>query len=140
MYFLERPNSSYLSVYSRGPAHDVQIDKLGVYMKTNETRNGKPIWIKKHQSIYYHGNLALYSDKTQICKISLENGHWLIGEKHQNVGGFKSVRSDLSDVPSEGWLYNDRTKWNDNDTTITVKGEGGRDEEGIVFCFLSFSV
>ena len=49
----------------------------------------------------------------------------MIGEKHQNVGGFKSVRSDLSDVPSEGWLYNDRTKWNDNDTTITVKGEGG---------------
>ena len=59
---------------------------------------------------------------------SLENGHWLIGEKYQNVGGFKSVRADLDDVPTEdeGWLYNDGTKWNDNDTTITVRGEGGR--------------
>ena len=46
--------------------------------------------------------------------LSLENGHWLIGEKYQNVGGFKSVRADLDDVPTEGWLYNDGTKWNDS--------------------------
>ena len=39
--------------------------------------------------------------------------------------------TDLDDVPTEGWLYNDRTKWNDNDTTITVRGEGGR--EGIKY-------
>ena len=50
----------------------------------------------------------------------------MIGDKHLNVGGFKSVRTELDDVPTEGWLYNDRNKWNDNDTTITVKGEGGR--------------
>ena len=56
--------------------------------------------------------------------VSLENGHWLIGEKYQNVGGFKSVRADLDDVPTEGWLYNDGTKWNDNDRTITVTGDG----------------
>ena len=31
---------------------------------------------------------------------------------------------DLADVPTEGWLYNDWTKWNDNDTTITVTGKG----------------
>ena len=60
---------------------------------------------------------------------SLENGHWLIGEKYQNVGGFKSVRADLDDVPTEGWLYNDGTKWNDNDRTITVRGEGGGGEQ-----------
>ena len=35
--------------------------------------------------------------------------------------------TDLDDVPTEGWLYNDGTKWNDNDTTITVRGEGGRE-------------
>ena len=60
--------------------------------------------------------------------LPLENGHWLIGGKYQNVGGFKSVRTELDDVPTEneGWLYNDGTKWNDNDTTITVRGEGGR--------------
>ena len=57
--------------------------------------------------------------------LSLENGHWLIGGKYQNVGGFKSVSPDLADVPTEGWLYNDGTKWNDNDTTISVTGEGG---------------
>ena len=50
----------------------------------------------------------------------------MIGDKHLNVGGFKSVRKELDDVPTEGWLYNDRNKWNDNDTTITVKGERGR--------------
>ena len=64
--------------------------------------------------------------KTKLNILFKENGHWLIGEKYQNVGGFKSVRTDLDDVPTEGWLYNDRTKWNDNDTTITVTGEGGR--------------
>ena len=31
--------------------------------------------------------------------------------------------TELDDVPTEGWLYNDGTKWNDNDTTITVRGE-----------------
>ena len=62
------------------------------------------------------------------CKniLFLVNGHWLIGDKHQNVGGFKSVRIDLDDVPIEGWLYNDWTKWNDDDTTISVTG--GREE------------
>ena len=59
--------------------------------------------------------------------LSLENGHWLIGDKYLNVGGFKSIRADLDDVPTEGWLYNDRTKWNDNDTTITVTGEEERE-------------
>ena len=59
--------------------------------------------------------------KQNLNILSLENGHWLIGEKYQNVGGFKSVRADLDDVPTEGWLYNDRTN-----TTITVRGEGGR--------------
>ena len=57
--------------------------------------------------------------------VLLENGNWLIGERYQNVGGFKSIRTDLDDVPTEGWLYNDGTMWNNNDTTITVTGEGG---------------
>ena len=55
--FLEISNSGYLSVYSRGPAHDFQIDKLGVYKRTNETKNGKPTWRKNQtgHSIFYHG-------------------------------------------------------------------------------------
>ena len=61
--------------------------------------------------------------------LPLENGHWLIGDKYQNVGGFKSVSPDLADVPTEGWLYNDGTKWNDNDTTITVTGQA-EEEQG----------
>ena len=36
--------------------------------------------------------------------------------------------TDLDDVPPEDWLHNDGTKWNDNDTTITVRGEGGEQE------------
>ena len=65
--------------------------------------------------------------------LPLENGHWLIGGKYQNVGGFKSITTDLDDVPTEGWLYNDGTKWNDNDTTITVRGEGGREGNKKIF-------
>ena len=34
--------------------------------------------------------------------------------------------TELDDVPREGWLYNDGTTWNDNDTTITFRGEWGR--------------
>ena len=51
-----------------------------------------------------------------------ENRHWLIGNKYQNVGGFKSLEADLEHFPTEGWLYNDGHSWNDNDTTITVIG------------------
>ena len=54
--------------------------------------------------------------------LNVENGHWLIGGKYQNVGGFRSSRADLDEVPRDGWLYNDGTQWNGNDTTITVKG------------------
>ena len=61
--------------------------------------------------------------QSQNRMVLLENGNWLIGERYQNVGGFKSIRTDLSDVPTDGWLYNDRTQWNDNDTTITVTGK-----------------
>ena len=66
---------------------------------------------------------------------SLENGHWLIGEKYQNVGGFKSVRADLDDVPTEGWLYNDRTN-----TTITVRGEGGEQENILEIQYFSWRI
>ena len=52
--------------------------------------------------------------------LTAENGHWLIGDKHQNVGGFKSALSGLESVPREGWLYNDGTKWREDDLTITV--------------------
>ena len=52
----------------------------------------------------------------------LENGHWIIGAAYQNVGGFRSFKADLDEVPTDGWLYNDGTKWNDYDTTITVQG------------------
>ena len=31
--------------------------------------------------------------------------------------------TELDDVPTEGWLYNDGTTWNDKVTTITVRGE-----------------
>ena len=55
--------------------------------------------------------------------LPLENGHWLIGDKYLNVGGFKSVRADLDVVPTEGWLYNDETKWNYGDPTIKVYGD-----------------
>ena len=130
LYTSDTWNSSYLSVYSRGPAYDVQIYKLGVYKKTNETKNGKPTWRNNQtgHSIFFNGKKINYQNKIKISYLSiLENGHWLIGEKYQNVGGFKSVRADLDDVPTKGWLYNDGTKWNDNDTTITVRGrEGGR--------------
>ena len=71
--------------------------------------------------------------------LPLENGHWVIGDKSQNVGGFKSVRTELDDVPTEGWLYNDGTKWNDNDTTITVRGEGGREGKKRIFYFFHIS-
>ena len=55
--------------------------------------------------------------------VNSENGYWLVGDKYQNVGGFKSSDVDLDDVPSDGWLYNDGTKWNAKDQTITVKGQ-----------------
>ena len=62
MFHLETSNSSYLSVYSRGPAYDVQIDKLGVYKRTNETKNGKPTWRNNQtgHSIFYHGKKIKY--------------------------------------------------------------------------------
>ena len=50
----------------------------------------------------------------------LENGHWLIGDKYQNVGFFKSKKMDLDEVLNVGWLYNDRTKW--KEAAIEVKG------------------
>ena len=51
-------NPTSLSVYSRGPAFDVQIDKLGVYKITDETKNGKPTWRNNQTgiSVYFHGN------------------------------------------------------------------------------------
>ena len=50
-------DSTSLSVYSRGPAYDVQIVNLGVYKRTNETKNGKPTWRNNQTgiSIFYHG-------------------------------------------------------------------------------------
>ena len=61
-YFLEILNSSYLSVYSRGPAYDVQIDKLGVYKRTNETKNGKSTWRinQTGHSIFFNGKKINY--------------------------------------------------------------------------------
>ena len=70
-YSSETSDSSYLSVYSSGPAYDVQIDKLGVYKKTNETKNGKPTW-KNNQtghSIFYHGKKIKYLNKIKIFSI-----------------------------------------------------------------------
>ena len=56
MYFKVEP-WRYLSVYSSGPSHDVQLDKLGVYELTHATKNGKPTWRNKEnlQFIYLHG-------------------------------------------------------------------------------------
>ena len=47
----------FLSVYSRGPSRDVQLDLLGVYTITNDTKNGKPTWRNNvtDLSIYFHG-------------------------------------------------------------------------------------
>ena len=47
----------FLSVYSRGPSRDVQLDLLGVYMMTNDTKNEKPTWRNNdsYHSIYFHG-------------------------------------------------------------------------------------
>ena len=89
------------------------------------SRHGETIRL----DIQYFIMVRIFNVKTKLNILYLENGHWLIGDKYQNVGGFKSVRADLDDVPAEdeGWLYNDGTKWNDNDTTITVRGEGGRE-------------
>ena len=83
------------------------------------SRYGETIKLDTQYSIMV-GNQVLIQNQNNL---SLANGHWLIGEKYQNVGGFKSVRTDLDDVPTKGWLYNDRTQWNNNDTTITVTGE-----------------
>ena len=66
--------------------------------------------------------VRMISINSRINFSNVENGHWLIGGKYQNVGGFRSSRADLDEVPREGWLYNDGTQWNGNDTTITVKG------------------
>ena len=47
----------FLSVYSRGPSHDVQSHLLGVYTMTNDTKNEKPTWRNNvtDLSIYFHG-------------------------------------------------------------------------------------
>ena len=47
----------FLSVYSRGPSRDVQLDLLGVYTMTNDTKNEKPTWRNNvtDLSIYFHG-------------------------------------------------------------------------------------
>ena len=58
-----------------------------------------------------------------IVIISLENGYWLIGDKHQNVGGLRSQKLYLENVPLSGWLYNDGTKWNYGDPSIKVYGD-----------------
>ena len=91
----------------------------GQMRQRTASRHGKMIGLETRYSIMVR-NLNVKQNQNML---PLENGHWLIGEKYQNVGGFKSVRADLDDVPTEGWLYNDGTKWNDNDTTITVKGD-----------------
>ena len=71
----------------------------------------------------YSFMVRILNVKTKLNILYLENGHWLIGDKYQNVGGFKSVRADLDDVPTHGWLYNDRTKWNYSDPSIKVYGD-----------------
>ena len=88
------------------------------------SRHGETIKLDTQYSLIVIKLIIKAKSKSYLS--TLENGHWLIGDKYQNVGGFKSVRTDLDDVPTEGWLYNDRTKWNDNDTTITVTGEEER--------------
>ena len=52
-------NQTSLTVYSSGPAYDVQIYKLGVYKKTDEIKNGKSTWRNNQTgiSIYYHGKI-----------------------------------------------------------------------------------
>ena len=96
-------------------------------MINDGTKNGKPTWRNNEtgHTIFYHGKKKWTLKQSQNRMVLLENGNWLIGERYQNVGGFKSIRTDLDDVPTEGWLYNDGTMWNNNDTTITVTGEGG---------------
>ena len=50
-----------MSLYSRGPSYDVQIDKLGVYKMTDDIKNGKPTW-KNNQSghwIFFHGKIEI---------------------------------------------------------------------------------
>ena len=71
-YVLTDPsNSTFLSVYSRGPAHDVQIDKLGVYMKTHETKNGKPTWRNNQtgHSIFFHGENIKHQNEIKIYSL-----------------------------------------------------------------------
>ena len=53
-----------------------------------------------------------------------ENGHWLIGDKFQNVGGFKTSEAELGSVPRADcqWLYDDGAQWSDQVSTITVEG------------------
>ena len=119
-------------MFSRGEAYDAQLDKLGVYRLTDQTHNGKPTWRNNHsdpfsrpQFIFYHGREEIL---LKSCNsLTAENGHWLIGDKHQKVGGFKSALAGLEGVPREGWLYNDGNKWSEEDLTITVTGEKGED-------------
>ena len=90
-YFqVEALDISFLSVYSRGPSQNKQFDKFGVYQKTKETKNGKPIWenIANKNSVYYHGmissnlfNILLY--------FSLPNIFSIVSEKYfQNIYNF----------------------------------------------------
>ena len=83
------------------------------------SRHGETIRL----DIQYFIMVRIFNVKTKLNILYLENGHWLIGDKYQNVGGFKSVRTDLDDVPTKGWLYNDRTKWNYGDPSIKVFGD-----------------
>ena len=59
---------------------------------------------------------------------NVENGHWIIGSKYQNVGGFKSHKKNLEAVPRTGWLYNDGSKWNYDDMSIKVHGKIGKEK------------
>ena len=49
----------------------------------------------------------------------LENGHWLIGDKYQNVGEIKTKKTDLDEIPTVGWLFYDGIQWKEAAIEVT---------------------
>jgi len=100
----------YLTVESSGEAGKVQYDRMGVYEKTGEYHNEKPVWSR------LDGTDKMFYDN---------EGHWMIGDDPAtDAGGVSSVASNTNLLPHQikEWEYyddHDDGKWH-ADSLLTV--------------------
>jgi len=88
------PETLRISVGANSTTNKAMENRLGVYQRTNSTRNGRPEWEQKEG-----GKNSLYFD----C-----NGYWFIWpEDQKDLGGFQLREKGKSGLPFDlaSWIY-----------------------------------